>query len=160
MTTPQGRLHNPDHPSQEVLANGAACGDVLRGLAMMWMREPDLLPHATTVHLGPVHYPLDYFDDDEDPVKTPFTEATMHYRAEDLPILAWVVAPGGGSAAVVVDLLERPQGQHLVTGHDVGVVFGSSREPDQPVSYADCKVIRGTPGEILPREIREKMGLR
>jgi len=103
MTMSQGRLHNPDTPQQEVLANGAACGDILRGLAKMWMNQN--IP-AATVHLGPLHYPLDYFDEDEDPVKSPITEATMHYGAEDLPILAWVVAPSGGSAAVVVDMLE------------------------------------------------------
>ena len=140
MTMPEGRLWHPDSPQQEVLANGAVCGDMLRGLAKMW---DSMLS---------VHYPLDYFGEDEDPVKTPISEATMHYGAEDLPILAWIVAPGGGSAAAVVDMLERPRGQH--------VVFGSSPEQGQPVSYADCKVIRGTPGEILPREIREKMGLR
>lgn len=138
MTMPQGRLWQPDHPAQEVLANGAACGDMLRGLAKMW---DSMLT---------VHYPLDYFGEDEDPVKTPISEATMHYGAEDLPILAWIVAPGGGLAAAVVDLLERPREWRNMDLTPEG----------HPVSYADCKVIRGTPGEILPREIREKMGLR
>ena len=145
MTMPKGRLHNPDSPGQEILANGAVCGNALRVLArMFWdygrlgIREP----------ANAVRYPLDYFGEDEDPVKTPITEATMFSGAEDLPILAWVVAPGGGSAAVAVDMLERPSRP--------GIAFPEG----QPVTYTDCKVIQGTPSEVLPREILEKMGLR
>ena len=95
-----------------------------------------------------MHYPLDYFGEDEEPVKSPITEATMHYGAEDLPILAWAVAPGGGSAAAVVDMLERPRRP------------GREGEAGDPVTYTDCKVISGTPSEVLPRRILEKMGLR
>ena len=144
MTTPKGRLWRPDSPAQEVLANGAFCGDKLRWLASMWW---DYTQFGTKEPTSAVHYPLDYFDEDEDPVKSPITEATMHYRAEDLPILAWVVAPGGGSAAVVVDMLERPTSQ-------------IKRKRGQPVTYADCQIVQGTPSEVLPREILEKMGLR
>ena len=145
MTMPKGRLRQPEHPLQEVMANGAACGFALQKLAELWYTPGGNITY--------VQFPLELshakygdFDEDEPPVKTPITEATMHYGAEDLPILAWIVAPGGGSAAVVVDMLERPR----------------SRTPDergQPVTYTDCQLIRGTPGEVLPREIREMMGL-
>ena len=155
MTPPKGRLWHPDSPEQEVLANGAVCGNALRAMAKMWARDdltgtPDPRYFGTVRGHDPtaiVHYPLDHFDDDEEPIMSPITEATMHYGAEDLPILAWAVAPGGGSAAAVVDMLERPRRP------------GREGEAGDPVTYTDCKVISGTPSEVLPRRILERMGL-
>ena len=138
MTMSQGRLYQPEHAGQEVLANGAACGFQLGHLAEIW---------SSPQNYALVYYPIDQFDPDEEPVKTPITEATMHYGAEDLPILAWVVGHGGGSVAVVVDMLERSK---LRTNHG----------GDEPAPYSDCKVIQGAPWEILPKSIRDKMGLR
>ena len=174
MTPPKGRLWQPDSPEQEVLANGAVCGNALRALAKMWARdagdrgqwhghgqwhgEPsgtpdphffrgDGLPQVVNPPPSLVIYPLDRFDDDEKPVMSPITEATMHSGAEDLPILAWAVAPGGGVAAVVVDMMERPRRP------------GREGEAGDPVTYADCKVITGTPSAVLPRELRELLRL-
>ena len=138
MTMPKGRLYQPEHPGQEVLANGAACGMQLARLARMW---------STVQEYVAIIYPNDYFDEDEEPVKTPITEATMHYGADDLPILAWVVGHGGGSVAVVVDIVERSR---------VRINHGGV----EPVPYSDCKVIQGTSGEVLPKSIRDRMGLR
>jgi len=165
----EGRLWQPDHPAQEILANGAACGDQLRRIGKMWEKEPvqgydpfllryqNPTPWKNPLRKNPVGgiiiYPVDYFgaegwgrDEEVKPVKTPITEATMHVGAEDLPILAWIVSPSGGSAAVVVDMLERPRSRPRYY-------------QDEPVTYTDCKLIQGTPSEVLPREIRERMGL-
>lgn len=136
----------PDHPSQEVLANGAACGNYLREAAKIWHGRP--LTEGAENAPARLSYPLDYFDEDADPVFTPITEATMFFGAEELPILAWAVSPDGGSAGVVVDMRERPSRPGIVVGEG------------QPVTYTDCKVIQGTPNEVLPREILEKIGLR
>jgi hypothetical protein len=156
MTMPKGRLWQPDSPQQEVLANGAVCGNALRAIAKMWARDdftgtPDLQFFGTVRGHDPtaiVHYPIDHFAEDDDPVMSPFTEIMGLHRAEDLPILAWAIAPGAGSAAVVVDMLERPS-------HP-----GMESEPGEPVTYNDCQLIQGTPSEVLPRQILEKMGLR
>ena len=138
MTMSQGRLYQPEHAGQEVLANGAACGFQLGHLAEIW---------SSPQNYALVYYPIDQFDPDEEPVKTPITEATMHYGAEDLPILAWVVGQGGGSVAVVVDIIERSR---------VRINHGGV----EPVPFSDCKVIQGTSGEVLPKSIRDRMGLR
>jgi hypothetical protein len=145
MTMPQGRLHNPDSPQQEVLANGAVCGNALRELARIYWGYESL---GTAEPRSAVHYPLDYFGEDEEPVKSPITGMTMLYGAEDMPLLAWAVAPGGGTAAIVVDKVERP------------TRVGVPDERGQPVTYTDCQLIQGTPSEVLPREILEKMRLR
>jgi hypothetical protein len=150
MTMPEGRLHNPDHPSQEVLANGASCGNAIRVTVGYWLSQAPRFggPGFTDPERGVVSYPNDYFGPDDDPIMSPITEATMAYGAEDLPILAWAVAPHGGEAAVVVDMMERPRRP------------GREGEAGDPVTYADCKVITGTPSEVLPREIRELLRLR
>jgi len=156
MTMPKGRLWQPDSPQQEVLANGAVCGNVLRAFAKMWARDdftgtPDPQFFGTVRGHDPtaiVHYPLDYFGEDDDPVMSPITEMMGLHKAEDLPILAWIVAPGAGRAAVVVDMMERPK------------PTGMPDARGQPVTYLDCQFIQGTPSEVLPRRILEKMGLR
>jgi hypothetical protein len=136
----KGKLFRPDSAQQEVIANGTACGFRLRTVANLWAKSAGLTPQES---ISLVKYPVDYYPDrfvdggdPEEPVRTPITEATMHYGVEDFPILAWAVSPTGGSAVVVVDALEKS---------------------DSP--YGDCKVIQGTPGEVLPLEIRQKMGL-
>ena len=136
----KGKLWRPDDAGQEVMANGMECGFRIRHLANLWGRSAGLTPQEMA---DMVKYPKDFFlteldDDDElvEPVKTPVTEATMHYKADSHPILAWAVSPSGGSAVVVIDTMEKT---------------------DSP--YADCKVIQGTPSEVLPLEIRQKMGL-
>ena len=140
-----GKLFRPDEARQEVVANGVDCGFQLQYLANQWSKgagigeeEASRLPH------GGVKYPKDYFDvprldyegNEEEPVRAPDTKTTKHYKAENHPILAWVVHPNKGSVAVVIDSLEKT---------------------DSP--YADCKVIQGTPEEVLPLEIRKEMGL-
>lgn len=136
----KGKLFRPDDAGQEVMANGTECGFRIRHLANLWGKSAGLSPQEMA---DMVKYPKDYFItelDDEgeliEPVKTPITEATMHYKADSHPILAWAVSPSGGSAVVVIDAMEKT---------------------DSP--YADCKVIQGTPSEVLPLEIRRKMGL-
>ena len=138
---PEGRLFRPDEARQEVVANGVECGFRIRHLANLWAKGAGV-SQAEAADM--VKYPKDYFDvprldyegNEKEPVKTPITEATMHYKADSHPILAWAVSPTGGSAAVVIDTLEKT---------------------DSP--YADCKVIQGTPQEVLPLEIRKEMGL-
>jgi hypothetical protein len=137
----KGKLWRPDDAGQEVLANGTECGFRIRHLANLWGKAAGLTI-AEVVDI--VKYPVDYFEgtapdaegEEIEPVKTPITNATILHKADNHPILAWAVQPGGGSAAVVVDSLEKT---------------------DSP--YADCKMIRGTPSEVLPLEILEKMGL-
>ena len=136
----KGKLWRPADAGQEVMANGTECGFRIRHLANLWGKSAGLSPQEME---DMVKYPKDYFItelDDEgeliEPVKTPITEATMHYKADSHPILAWAVSPSGGSAVVVIDAMEKT---------------------DSP--YADCKVIQGTPSEVLPLEIRRKMGL-
>ena len=135
-----GKLWRPDDAGQEVMANGTECGFRIRHLANLWGKSAGLSPREMA---DMVKYPKDYFiaelDDDGEPiepVKTPITEATMFYKADSHPILAWAVSPTGGSAVVVIDSMEKT---------------------DSP--YGDCKVIQGTPSEVLPLEIRQKMGL-
>jgi hypothetical protein len=138
-----GKLFRPDEARQEVVANGVDCGFQLQYLANQWSKgagigeeEAKKLPH------GGVKYPVDYFPpvawdtEGREPVRAPDTKTTKHYKAENHPILAWVVHPNKGSVAVVIDSLEKT---------------------DSP--YADCKVIQGTPEEVLPLEIRKEMGL-
>tara|TARA_Y100000310_G_C20592710_1_gene768912 strand:- start:594 stop:1073 length:480 start_codon:yes stop_codon:yes gene_type:complete len=136
----KGKLWRPDDAGQEVMANGTQCGFRIRHLANLWGKAAGL---AFVEVADMVKYPVDYFTaelDDEgeqiEPVKTPITNATVLHKADSHPILAWAVHPGGGTAAVVVDSLEKT---------------------DSP--YGDCKMIQGTPSEVLPLEILEKMGL-
>ena len=144
MTMPKGRLHNPDHPSQEVLANGAVCGNALQAEVQRWL---SVAPRFIDPDRGVIYYPWAWFGPDDEPLISPLTEATMALRAHYLPVLAWAVAPGDGSAAVVVDMQERPGGP------------GIESERGEPVTYNDCKLILGTPSEVLPRRILERMGL-
>tara|TARA_Y100000296_G_C5099406_1_gene219137 strand:+ start:276 stop:758 length:483 start_codon:yes stop_codon:yes gene_type:complete len=144
---PKGKLFRPDDAAQEVLANGASCGGRLRNLANLWAKGSDLNPQQI---IDMVQYPIDYYGADdwmfqvpdeelnkeENPLSAPYTEATMHYGVEGHPILAWAVSPNGGSAAAIVDAQEKS---------------------DSP--YGDCKVIQGTPSEILPLSLRRKIGL-
>ena len=146
MTTPpapKGRLWMPDHPSQEVLANGAACGNYLRELTKIWYGSA-IDPRDDPARLS---YPLDYFDEDADPVFTPITAVLIEARAEELPILAWAVAPDGGSAGVVVDMRERPHAPGMET------------EYGDPVEYTNCKVVTGRPSELFSPEMLEVLGL-
>ena len=136
----KGKLWRPDDAAQEVMANGTECGFRIRHLANLWGKSAGL---SSQEMADMVKYPKDYFiaelDDDGEPiepVKTPITEATMFYKADSHPILAWAISPTGGSAVVVIDSMEKT---------------------DSP--YGDCKVIQGTPSEVLPLEIRQKMGL-
>ena len=137
----KGKLFRPDEARQEVVANGVECGFRIRHLANLWAKGVGM-SQAEAADM--VKYPKDYFDvprldydgNEIEPVKTPITEATMHYKADSHPILAWAVSPTGGSAVVVIDSLEKT---------------------DSP--YGDCKVIQGTPQEVLPLEIRKEMGL-
>jgi hypothetical protein len=137
----KGKLFRPDEARQEVVANGVECGFKIRRLANLWAKGAGI---SRTETADTVKYPKDYFDvpkfgyegNEIEPVRAPDTKTTKHYKAENHPILAWVVSPSGGSAAVVIDSLEKT---------------------DSP--YGDCKVIQGTPQEVLPLEIRKEMGL-
>jgi hypothetical protein len=123
---------------QEIMANGVYCGNIIQSLAEA--------PHGD----GKVRYPLDYFDEDEDPILTPDTEANHKQDADNLPILAWAISRGGGEVWVVVDILERHKfklSPELITAQDV------------TPPLANCKVISGRPSDVLPQEILEKMGL-
>jgi len=135
---PKGKLHRPEGPEQEVLANGMQCGDRITQIMQMWYEAAGL--SITGVHaeqfVNALRYPKDLPTGIGD-VRTPITEATMFAQAEDVPILAWAIAPNpqhsGFSVAVVVDMTERGQS-----------------------NYPECKVIQGTANELLPRVIQEQ----
>ena len=134
---PGGKLHRPDGPEQEVLANGMQCGDQITGIIKGWY-ESEYGPIRGDVAVkfaAALKYPIDLPTDIVEP-RTPHSEMTALYNAENLPILAWSVAPSGYSCAVVVDMSERGQS-----------------------NYPDCQVLRGTPNELLPLEIQEEYRL-
>ena len=134
---PKGRLHRPEGPEQEVLANGMQCGDRITQIMQMWYESAGLPIYGDNARefMEALKYPVNLPPGTGD-VRTPFTEATMFAQAEDVPILAWSVAPSGFTCAVVVDMTERGQS-----------------------SYPECKVIQGTLNELLPRVIQEEYRL-
>jgi hypothetical protein len=131
---PKGKLHRPEGPEQEVLANGMQCGDRITQIMQMWHEAAGLPMYGQDAQdfMQRLKYPKDLPAGTGD-VRTPFTEATMFAQAEDVPILAWSVAPSGNSVAVVVDMTERGQS-----------------------NYPECKVIQGTANELLPQVIQEQ----
>jgi len=131
---PKGKLHRPDGPEQEVLANGMQCGDRITGIIKGWWESEygPLRGDIATQFAAALKYPID-LPLGTGEVRTPFTEAATFHNADDVPILAWSVAPSGFSCAVVVDMAERGQS-----------------------NYPDCQVIQGTINELLPRVIQEQ----
>ena len=131
---PKGRLHRPASPQQEVLANGMQCGDRITRIMQMWWDAAGLPMTGVNARefVDALKYPKDLPTGTGD-VRTPYTEATMFAQAENVPILAWSVAPQGFSVAVVVDMTERGQS-----------------------NYPECKVIQGTANELLPQVIQEQ----
>jgi len=132
MTLPRARLSKNDDIPPELFTRQ----EILANGAACGHR---LRTISTVYGMNPVKYASEYFDPDDEQPKAPITEATMFYGVDDLPILAWVVNDTGGLAAIVVDLVER------------------IKEGESP--YTNCRVVQGTAGEVLPREILEKMGL-
>ena len=134
---PKGRLHRPDGPEQEVLANGMQCGDRITADIKAWY-ESEYGPIRGDVAIqfaAALKYPVDLPTNIVEP-RTPHSTLTANHNAENLPILAWSVAPSGFSCAVVVDMTERGQS-----------------------NYPDCLVLRGTPNELLPDEIQQEYKL-
>jgi len=143
MTPGGGRAYDPGLPGdllakQQIMANGMYCGHLLRGLG------------ASPMYNADVYYPIDYFSEDEDPVFTLDTDETRGQGADNLPILAWIISEDGEEAAVAVDILERSKLR-------LDPVY--ARSEDEPVAYTNCKVIGGTPSNLLPEEILKRMGL-
>ena len=144
MTTPpprKPRIYDPGPlppdllQKQEIIANGVYCGHILQSLAEAPFGDRK------------VHYPLDHFDADEDPILTADTEWNKAAQAENLPILAWTITDDDTQAYVAVDMLERREGRLDPAVENV------------PIPLTTCKVIWGTPQEVLPEEILERMGL-
>lgn len=130
---PEGRLHRPDGPEQEVLANGMQCGDRITGIIKGWYESEygPIMGNVAREFAAALKYPID-LPPGTGEVRTPMTEAATFHNADNVPILAWAVAPSGFSVAVVVDMTERGQS-----------------------NYPDCQVIQGTPNELLPPEISQ-----
>ena len=141
---PHPRVYDPGLPrellqKQEIMANGAYCGHILQSLAEA--------PHG----YGKVRYPLDYFDEDEDPILTPDTEANKSKNSDNLPILAWTVSGDGHDVYVAVDMMERRER-----------TFAEENDPEfpgAPPPLTTCKVIRGSPGQLLPEELLKRLRL-
>jgi len=146
MTTPpprKPRIYDPGPlppdllQKQEVIANGVYCGHFLQSMAEAPFGDRK------------VHYPLDHFDADEDPILTADTECSRKSQAENLPILAWTITADGKDVYVAVDMLERR----------VGITVIGVAVENIPIPLTNCKVIVGAPQEVLPKELLERMGL-
>ena len=119
----------------EVVANGAYCGHLLETLATYWE--------------GLVVYPLDFFNEDEDPIKIPHTQVAIGQDAEYLPILAFTVSADGQQAAAVVDLVDKLDQR---SKYPLPAQQGK-------LTNTDCKVIGGKPSEILPPELLARINI-
>jgi len=163
MTTPRKKVYDPGHPPammmrQEVMANGAACGHLLKILATQRAYAGSL----SSLRGTSVEFPAHWFTEDDPRVSTPETAATRSQEGENLPILAWIVSYDGREAAVAVDIVERTVHRRRFDPEDPGDPESRMGQLDfrgGPPPPPDCKVIMGLSRDVLPPEILEKMGL-
>ena len=110
------KVHMPDNPGQEVLANGSECYYLMKEFWDHWA-TPELEPKQV------VRYPYQYRDEDEETLRIENNDYTKDKGMADKPILAFLFDTKSQYTGILYDLGEE-------------AAYAKSKSPD--TVYPDC----------------------